>query len=145
MYEVGDRVLHPDRRDWGIAEVIRQSGNMVTVWFEEVGEKTLSLSYVKPLPVYGAHAQSEILDGKPWSTGKNATRKEDDQRQPICKNCGQPTRFSARSSAARVDRGWCEPCMRQSERKHTLKENGETVYYDEYRTIDGVRTPFSPR
>ena len=145
MFEPGDRIVHPSKPEWGIAEVLSQSTNVITVWFEEVGKKKLSLTYVKPMRVFGKNAKSKVLQTQPWESNQAAEDTIKDGAKTRCKNCGQNTVFNSRSSPARVDLGWCEPCMRQSQRKFVAKENNETIYYDDYKTIDGIRTRYNAK
>lgn len=62
-FKKGDRVKHPSVPEWGVGEVIRDSNDQsVTVFFEGVGEKELSLAHVKLQKVEGADAESATLD-----------------------------------------------------------------------------------
>jgi hypothetical protein len=63
----------------------------------------------------------------------------------LCKNCGQPTTFGARAQLERVKRGWCGECFVQSQRTFDDPETGEKRYYDDLRTIDGIKSRFSPK
>ena len=62
-YRKGDRVHHPSMAAWGLGLVLEDSdGITVRVFFVEVHEKTLSLTYVQPVVVTGAGAESISLD-----------------------------------------------------------------------------------
>ena len=45
-FEPGQRVLHPERPEWGIGQVQSAIGNRVTVHFEHAGKVLIELSRV---------------------------------------------------------------------------------------------------
>ena len=141
MFKNGDRVKHPKKPEWGIGEVLCKSGKVVTIWFEIVGEKSLSLDYVQPVALRLPESTSNILDARPWIKIKNISGKGKSR----CKNCGQPTQFGERADSKRVDLGWCDSCFKHSQRIFEEKETGKTRYYDELRTIDGIKSRWSPK
>ena len=62
-YKRGDRVKHPNMPQWGLGEVLKEpSGDILHIFFMEVGEKQLSLNYVKPMKVIGKEARHPVLD-----------------------------------------------------------------------------------
>lgn len=62
-YKKGERVTHPAKSDWGVGQVLADSTeDSVRIHFANVGEKTLSLSYVQPQIAIGGDATSELLD-----------------------------------------------------------------------------------
>ena len=62
-YAKGDRVRHPTRAVWGVGLVLEDSCDAkARIFFEEAGEKTVSLSHVEPVIVSGAEADSLVLD-----------------------------------------------------------------------------------
>lgn len=62
-YRKGDRVRHPSMAAWGLGLVLEDSeGMLVRIFFVEAQEKTLSLTYVQPVVVTGAAAESIALD-----------------------------------------------------------------------------------
>ena len=63
----------------------------------------------------------------------------------LCKNCGQPTTFGETADQKRVEMGWCNPCFTHSQRTFMDKESGAKRYYDDLRTIDGIKSRFSPK
>lgn len=71
-YKKGDRVKHPTLNEWGVGEVLADSnGDSVRVFFVGVGEKTLALAHVQPIPVSGVEAAHPMLDN--LKTDKSAT------------------------------------------------------------------------
>lgn len=63
QYKKGERIRHPKREDWGIGEVCADSvGGFVTVFFENAGEKKISLEHVHFYKVSGKDAISPVLD-----------------------------------------------------------------------------------
>ncbi len=138
-YKKGDRVMHPIKLDWGVGQVLSNSSNgTVKILFVNAGEKTISLSHIQPLKVYGDEATSVVLDDL-----RNLPKQEN--ATPLCKNCGQKTQFGERSTSGRVNRGWCNSCYKYSQQTSEIKTTGEVLYPDDYRTIDGVRTWYSPK
>ena len=63
----------------------------------------------------------------------------------LCKNCGQPTTFGDIADYERVKLGWCNPCFKHSQRTFVDKDTGTTKYYDELRTVDGIKSRYSPK
>lgn len=62
-YKKGDRIKHPQMEDWGLGELLKDSHDeKVQVFFTEVGEKLLSLKYMKPMRIEGDEAESAVLD-----------------------------------------------------------------------------------
>lgn len=61
-FQVGDRVKHPKKPDWGLGKVTASDGGYVTVYFADAGEKKLSLNFVELQLVTGEDAVSPQLD-----------------------------------------------------------------------------------
>ncbi len=62
-YHQGDRVRHPNMKEWGIGQVLQDSaGEKTRVFFAGAGEKAISSRYVALLPVTGADAKHPLLD-----------------------------------------------------------------------------------
>jgi hypothetical protein len=141
MYVENDRVRHPKKPEWGIGEILQNSDNVLTIWFEAVGEKKLSMDYVKPVKLSPTESVSNILDGEPWKSSKEISAKG----KPLCKNCGQPTQFGENADRRRFDLGWCDPCHKHSLRTFVDKDTKEVHYYDELRTTDGIKSNWSPK
>ncbi len=138
-YKKGERVKHPKKGDWGIGQVLADSaGGAVKVFFAHAGEKAIALDFIQPVKVSGEEAVSVILDSLDFSD----TECKD---KVACKNCGGPTQFGATSNPKRFSLGWCEPCFRHSQRTFQDNTTGDTHYYDEFRTIDGIKSRYSPK
>ena len=135
-YEIGDLVKHPTKEDWGIGKVLSVTvDGIVNVTFRLAGEKSISLKHVQLIKVSGNPITSHTTDTHLSSSVKN-----------LCTNCGQPTQFGERAEAKRVDMGWCDSCFKQSQRKFKDFVTGETHYFDELRTIEGIKHRFySPK
>lgn len=59
----GDRVIHPNKPDWGIGQVLSDSdGDDVRVFFVGVGERSLKLQYAQLVKLHGDQAVHPILD-----------------------------------------------------------------------------------
>ncbi|NBC49485.1 MAG: DUF3553 domain-containing protein [Gammaproteobacteria bacterium] len=61
-FQVGDRLKHPKKPDWGLGEGTAYGGGNVTVYFVDAGEKKLSLNHVELQLVTGEDAVSPQLD-----------------------------------------------------------------------------------
>jgi hypothetical protein len=62
-YNKGERIKHPQKEDWGLGELLRDSHDeKIWVFFTEVGEKILSLKYMTPKRIDADKAQSSVLD-----------------------------------------------------------------------------------
>lgn len=141
-YVKGERVRHPKKPEWGLGEVVEDSTEKsVTVFFEHEGEKKLATQYVKLVKVAGGEAVSSILDGRMFRVSPDAS----ETGKPTCGNCGDPTTFAENADRERVRLGWCEPCFRHSQRTFVDFYTRETRYLDELRTIDGIRSRWSPK
>ena len=46
-FEPGDKVINPNRKDWGIGQVQSILGNKVTVNFENFGKRVINIDNVK--------------------------------------------------------------------------------------------------
>ena len=46
-FEPGDKVINPNRKDWGIGQVQSIIGNKVTVNFENYGKRVINVENVK--------------------------------------------------------------------------------------------------
>lgn len=141
-YRKGDRVRHPKRLEWGVGQVLADSsGGSVKIFFERAGEKVISLDFVQPVKLVGVDAGSAILDSLHFSD----VGSKDSKGKVACMNCGAPTQFGDRANPARFSLGWCEPCFRHSLRTFDDKQTGEKRYFDELRTIDGIKNRYSPK
>ncbi len=138
-YKKGERVKHPKKLEWGIGQVLADSkGDTVTIFFDRAGEKTIALAYVQPALVTGEDAVSVILDSIDFSENASSSGKA------ACENCGQPTQFDAMADSRRRGLGWCEPCFKHSKRTFEEKETGQKRYFDEFRTIYGIKSRHGP-
>lgn len=61
-FQIGDRLKHPNKLDWGLGEVRASGGGNITVYFVDAGEKKLSLNHVELQLVTGEDAVSPQLD-----------------------------------------------------------------------------------
>ena len=142
VYTKGDRVKHPKKPEWGIGQVLANSiSGEVRIYFANVGEKTISLDFVQPEKLLGDAAQSPILD----SVGGNEAPSRNSKEKSVCANCGAPTRFTETANPVRSSLSWCDPCFKHSQRTFKDKETGDKRYYDELRTVDGIKGRYSPR
>lgn len=74
-YAKGDRVRHPTMAAWGIGLVLEDShDDKARIFFEEAGEKTVSLSHVVPEIVMGPAAESLVLDNLKIDKGAVSVR-----------------------------------------------------------------------
>jgi hypothetical protein len=139
-YTKDDRVLHPGKPEWGLGQVLSSNieEGSVNIFFSHAGEKIIMLEYVKPIKVVGDEAGSIILDALSFED-------EPHHGMPLCKNCRQPTQFTENSDYQRSKLGWCDPCFKQSYRKFEDAKTSEVHYDDEFRTIDGIKTRFTPK
>ena len=132
-YKKGDRVQHPVKLDWGVGEVLADcADDVLNVFFSHAGEKSISLSYVQPVKVYGDAAASVILDSLNFSD-------EPTTAKSLCKNCGSPTIFSDMTEIGRMNLRWCPPCYQQSRTKYTDPKTEQSTWEDESMTIDGPK------
>jgi hypothetical protein len=132
-YLKGERVKHPVKHDWGIGQVLTDSNkDSVRVFFSIAGEKSIALKYAQPIKVFGKDAKNSILDNLQLETPRH-------EGKTLCKNCGHPTYFTERTNSTREANGWCGPCYSHSQRTFEDKETGEKRYFDEFRTVDGIR------
>ncbi len=141
QYKKGDRVQHPKKPDWGIGQVLADSTDgTVRIFFTHVGEKTISLDFVQPEKLSGDAASSLVLD----QLTRTETQPRDAKGKVLCANCGAPTQFGETANPTRYRLGWCDPCFKHSQRTFEDKSTGEKRYYDELRTIDGIKSRYSP-
>lgn len=132
-YEIGDLVKHPSKEDWGIGKVLSVTvDGIVNVIFRLAGEKSISLKHVQLIKVSGAHTTCDTVDESSHTHFSSSAK-------TLCTNCGQPTQFGERAEAKRVDLGWCDSCFKQSQRTFKDSVTGETHYFDELRTIEGIK------
>ncbi len=140
-YKKGDRVRHPKKPDWGIGQVLTDSTDgTVRIFFTHAGEKTMSLDFVQPEKLSCDAALSPILD----QLNLAAEPTKDAKGKVLCTNCGAPTQFGETANPTRYRLGWCEPCFKHSQRTFEDKHTGEKRYFDELRTIDGIKSRYSP-
>ena len=52
-FEPGDKVLNPNKKDWGIGQVQSIIKDRVTVNFENVGKKVINANNIELVKVYG--------------------------------------------------------------------------------------------
>lgn len=135
----GDIVKHPNKPDWGIGRVQSITAEGVAkVLFSEVGEKNISLQYVRFEKVQRTVSAPPLLSD------------EDKLREPppgkvLCSNCGQPTQFTEQASPQRYALGWCDACFKHSQRTFKDSVTGEIRYFDDLRTVDGIKNRYSPK
>jgi hypothetical protein len=66
-YKRGERVRHPRKTDWGVGQVLADSGGgSVKIFSTHAGEKMIALDFVQPVKETGA-AASIILDSLDFS------------------------------------------------------------------------------
>jgi hypothetical protein len=141
-YRKGERVKHPKKPDWGVGQVLADSsGGSVKIFFTHAGEKSISLEFVQPVKLAGGDAASVILDSLDFADADS----RDSKGKVACANCGGPTQFGDTANPTRHRLGWCEPCFRHSQRTFQDKHTGETRYIDELRTVDGIKSRYSPK
>tara|TARA_B100000929_G_C15433285_1_gene395452 strand:- start:527 stop:919 length:393 start_codon:yes stop_codon:yes gene_type:complete len=120
-------------KDWGIGQVLLNSdSDSVTVFFSNVGKKMISLKHADLKKISGKESESSILDNIKSNEPEHKGKK-------LCKNCGQPTQFQETTSSYRYDLGWCSPCFSYGQSPFEDKETGKRPYFDELRTVDGIR------
>jgi hypothetical protein len=133
----GDLVRHPKKEDWGVGQVRNVTDDGVaTITFERVGEKSISMRHVDMVHIGRSAA---VADEPAQSAAKARPEMPIDGSKVLCSNCGQPTVFTENSSPQRYALGWCDACFKHSQRTFSDKVTGETRYFDELRTIDGIR------
>jgi hypothetical protein len=141
-YRKGERVRHPKKPDWGVGQVLADSsGGSVKIFFERAGEKVIALDVVPPAKLVGGDGSSAILDSLDFSDAGS----KNSRGKVACKNCGAPTQFGETANPTRFRLGWCEPCFKHSLRMFEDKQTGEKRYFDELRTIDGIKNRYSPK
>ena len=141
-YRKGERVKHPRKPDWGVGQVLADSsGGSVKIFFMHAGEKAISLDFVQPVKLSGDEAASVILDSLDFSDADS----KDLKGKVACANCGAPTQFGETANPTRYRLGWCDPCFKHSQRTFEDKQTGEKRFYDELRTIDGIKSRYSPK
>lgn len=141
----GDLVRHPKRDEWGVGQVRKVTGDgAATIVFEQVGEKTLLLRHVDLIRIGHANVSSpDPLQPAGFNQDENAGC---EGAKVVCSNCGQPTLFTEQSSAERCALGWCNACFTQSKRTFSDSVTGEKRYFDDLRTVDGIKHRyFSPK
>lgn len=137
-YKVGDLVKHPTQSAWGVGEIISlQDNNLADIQFDTVGKKTLSLEHARLLKI-GSREQTVG-----WQ--KDRETPVQDFPKALCANCGQPTQFGEKTAHRRAELGWCDSCYKHSQRTFQDKVTGEKRYFDEFRTIDGIKSRFNPK
>lgn len=139
----GDLVRHPKMAEWGVGHVKTiTSDGIATITFERVGDKMISTRHINLIHT------DDIGVVKP-RTGESSPAQRDtntDSGKVTCCNCGQPTLFTESSSPQRHALGWCNACFQQSGRTFSDRVTGEKRYFDELRTVDGIRHRyFSPK
>jgi hypothetical protein len=141
-YRKGERVRHPKKPDWGVGQVLADSsGGSVKIFFERAGERVIALDVVPPAKLVGGDGASAILDSLDFSDAGS----KNSRGKVACKNCGAPTQFGETANPTRFRLGWCEPCFKHSLRTFEDKQTGEKRYFDELRTIDGIKNRYSPK
>lgn len=74
-YTKGNRVRHPVMGEWGVGLVLADSQeDKARIFFEEVGEKTVSLKHVRPVILSGAASESVVLDNLKIEKGSVGVR-----------------------------------------------------------------------
>ncbi len=135
----GDVVSHPKKPDWGIGRVQSvTSDGVATIQFAEAGEKNISLKFIQL-------AKLQQQSGAPPLQAESDVLREAPPGKVLCKNCGQPTLFTDNAAPHRHDLGWCDACFKHSQRTFVDSATGETRYFDELRTVDGIKNRYSPK
>lgn len=139
---INDNVINPKMPAWGVGRVIElRPQNIALIRFDGVGAKTLSLDYVRLEKV-----EAGTLSSNPSSADEDVPDVDVDGKKVPCQNCGQPTSFTERTDFRRAELGWCKSCFESSLRTYQDKHTGEKRYFDDLRTIDGIRHRYySPR
>lgn len=58
----GDRVMHPNQKEWGLGKVLSATPDNLDVFFVAAGRKRLSRSYIKLEKAEGAASKDRLLD-----------------------------------------------------------------------------------
>lgn len=58
----GDRVVHPNQKEWGLGKVLSATPDNLDIFFVGVGRKRLSRSFIKLDKVEGAGSKHRLLD-----------------------------------------------------------------------------------
>lgn len=58
----GDRVVHPNKKDWGLGKVLSVTPDNIEIFFVGAGSKRLSTSFAKLEIVEGTAAKHQLLD-----------------------------------------------------------------------------------
>jgi hypothetical protein len=126
----GDRVRHPLKLEWGMGQVLSETnGEFVKVFFERIGDKSISIQHIELVKVEGEEAQSVILDAINFDDSSSSK-----DNTLVCKNCGQKTNFGSMSYTERSTLGWCSACY---------KNRG--ISPDHVPTIDGPKNYFQKK
>ena len=136
----GDTVIHPKKCEWGVGRVENVTAEgAATITFANAGEKIISLKHIELDRIHLGNNTAPIsqhLDDSSTSTPGKV----------LCSNCGQPTTFTDNSSPRRHELGWCDSCFKHSQRTFKDSATGEMRYFDELRTVDGIRHKYySPK
>ena len=135
----GDVVSHPTKPDWGIGRVQSvTSDGVATILFAEAGEKNISLKAIQLTKL------QQQLNAPPLKPKEDILR-EAPPGKIMCTNCGQPTLFTENAAPQRRSLGWCDACYKHSQRTFKDSVTGETRYFDELRTVDGIKNRYSPK
>jgi hypothetical protein len=129
----GDVVRHPTKSEWGIGRVQSVTiEGVATILFSEAGVKSISLKHIQLDLIRQTSDAPPILP-----TVVNLP--EPPPGKVLCTNCGQPTVFTENTHPQRYAHRWCDACFKHSQRTFKDSVTGETKYFDEFRTIDGIK------
>lgn len=136
----GDVVSHPTKPDWGVGRVQSVTADGVAkILFVEVGEKNISTEAIQLTKL------QHQLNAPPLQLTENVSC-EPPPGKVLCTNCGQPTLFTDNASPERHALGWCDACFKHSKRTFKDSVTGETRYFDELRTVEGIKHKYySPK
>lgn len=69
----GDRVIHPNQKEWGLGKVLSATSDNVDVFFVSAGRKKLSQSIIKLEKIEGGASKHRLLDNLIASSEMNST------------------------------------------------------------------------
>ena len=135
----GDVVKHPTQAEWGAGRVVSvPTDDVAAVIFRGAGEKKISLKHIQ------LERLAQEVDAPTMPTVQEQSR-EPPPGKELCNNCGQPTVFTENAAPQRVALGWCDSCFKHSQRTFKDSVTGESRYFDELRTVDGIKSRYSPK
>lgn len=135
---VGDYVINESKPEWGNGKVTETTNSLYTIEFTAVGTKTLSREHVQLKKIFNSGRS-------PYEKTPFFPDKVNEDGYDLCRNCGQRTQFTGDSLSERVKLGFCNKCFTETKRTFVDKDTGEKRSFDELRTIDGIKSWYSPK